>query len=415
MSGPLEGVKVVEIASIGPGPWCAMMLSDMGAEVIRVDRVNHVGTPVVAGKPYDFVNRRGRRSVAVDLKSPGGAEVVLRLVERADAVIEGNRPGVVERLGIGPDECLARNPALVYGRMTGWGQDGPLAHLPGHDLNYLALSGLLHAIGPAQGRPMPPLNLVGDFGGGGLLLAFGIVAGLIESSRSGRGQVVDAAMLDGANLLGSMFHGLRQIGAWHDRRESNRLDGGAPFYGTYETADRRWVAIAANEPKFYAVLIEALGLAGAELPDQMDESGWPELRTRFVEIFRTRTRDEWTELFAPLDTCFSPVLTLDEAPTHEHGVARSAFVPVDGTLQAAPAPRFARTPGAVAGPASRPGEHTDDLLTAWGFTAAEVAALTDAGTVAQADPADDWSGGSAPKRGASDRRTARDRTESVNP
>jgi alpha-methylacyl-CoA racemase len=392
MGGPLTGVKVVEIASIGPGPWCAMMLSDMGAEVIRVDRVDNAGVPVVAGKPYDFVNRRGRRSIGVDLKSPGGAEVVLRLVDRADALIEGSRPGVAESLGIGPEECLARNPALVYGRMTGWGQEGPLAQQPGHDLNYIALSGLLHAIGPARGRPMPPLNLVGDFGGGGLLLAFGIAAGLIEAARSGRGQVVDAAMLDGTNLLGSMFHGLRQIGAWQDRRESNRLDGGAPFYGTYETSEGRWVAIAANEPKFYAVLIEALGLADTELPAQGDQARWPELRARFAAIFRTRTRDEWVEVFRPLDTCFSPVLTLDEAPTHEHGAARSSFVPVDGVLQAAPAPRFARTPGAVAGPAAHPGEHTDEVLNAWGFTADEVAELAAAGTVAQTERASSASG-----------------------
>jgi alpha-methylacyl-CoA racemase len=380
MAGPLDGVRVVEIASIGPGPWCAMMLSDMGADVIRVDRAEHARN-ADDSVPFDVVHRRGRRSVGVDLTSPGGADVVLRLVERADALIEGSRPGVAERLGIGPDVCLARNPRLVYGRMTGWGQDGPLAQVPGHDLNYIARSGLLHAIGPAEGRPTPPLNLVGDYGGGGMLLAFGVAAGLIEAGRSGRGQVVDAAMLDGTNLLGSMFHGLRQIGVWHDRRESNRLDGGAPFYGTYETADGRWVAVAANEPKFYAVLVDTLDLH--DLPPQMDRSTWPGVREQFAAVFRTRTRAQWEDAFRGLETCFSPVLTLDEALDDEHGAVRSAFVDVDGMRQAAPAPRFARTPGAVAGPAARPGEHTGEALRDWGFGPAEVDELIAARTVVQ--------------------------------
>jgi alpha-methylacyl-CoA racemase len=378
--GPLAGMKVVEIASIGPGPWCAMMLSDMGAEVIRVDRAADVRR-YTGERPVDFAVRRGRRSVGVDLKHPGGTDVVLRLAEQADALIEGSRPGVAERLGIGPDVCLARNPRLVYGRMTGWGQDGPLASRPGHDLNYLALTGLLHAIGPADGRPVPPLNLVGDYGGGGMLLAFGIVAGLLEASRSGRGQVIDAAMVDGASLLGSMFYGLRQSGIWHDRRESNRLDGGAPFYGTYETADGRWVAVAANEPKFYQVLTEALGLH--DLPPQHDQDTWPEVKQRLAVIFRTRTRDEWAALFAPLETCVAPVLTLDESLGHEHGTARSAFVPVDGVLQPAPAPRFGRTPGQVAGPAARPGEHTGQALLDWGFDAAQIAELRAANAIVQ--------------------------------
>ena len=384
MAGPLAGVKVVEIGSIGPGPWCAMMLSDMGAEVLRVDRAAAVRDHVPGERSYEFATLRGRRSVGVDLKHPGGAEVVLRLVEQADALIEGSRPGVAERLGIGPDACLARNPRLVYGRMTGWGQDGPLAQAPGHDLNYLALSGLLHAIGPADGRPVPPLNLVGDYGGGGMLLAFGIVAGLFEAGRSGRGQVLDAAMLDGSLLLGSLFHGLRQTGRWRDEREANRLDGGAPYYGTYETADGKWVAIAANEPKFYAVLLDTLGLAGEELPEQQDERGWPELRRRFAAVFRTKTRDHWAEIFRARETCFAPVLTLDEAPKHEHSIAREAFVPVDGVLQPAPAPRFARTPAAVAGPAAVPGEHTEKALRDWGFSPEEVTGLVAAQTVVQA-------------------------------
>jgi alpha-methylacyl-CoA racemase len=290
---------------------------------------------------------------------------------------------VAERLGIGPDQCLQRNPRLVYGRMTGWGQEGPLSASPGHDLNYLALTGLLHAIGPAQGRPVPPLNLVGDYGGGGMLLAFGIVSGLLEAFRSQRGQVLDAAMVDGVSLLGSNFHGLRQVGAWHDRRESNRLDGGAPFYGTYETSDGRWVAVAANEPKFYQVLVEALGLSLEELPPQLDQGSWPGVKERFAGIFLTRTRDEWVKLLQPLETCFSPVLTLDEALEHEHSVARSSFVPLDGVLQAAPAPRFGRTPGAVAGPAARPGEHTEAALRDWGFTPAEITDLETRQAIAQ--------------------------------
>jgi alpha-methylacyl-CoA racemase len=387
--GPLEGVKVVEIASIGPGPWCAMMLSDMGAEVIRVDRAEHVRDYADGQRPVDFVNRRGRRSIGVDLKNPAGAEVVLRLVEQADALIEGSRPRVAERLGIGPDQCLRRNPRLVYGRMTGWGQVGPLSASPGHDLNYLAITGLLHAIGPAKGRPVPPLNLVGDYGGGGMLLAFGIVSGLFEASRSQRGQVLDAAMVDGVSLLGSNFHGLRQVGVWHDRRESNRLDGGAPFYGTYQTSDGRWVAVAANEPKFYRVLVEALGLSLDELPPQLDQGTWPGVKERFAAIFLTRTRDEWVKLLQPLETCFSPVLTLDEALGHEHSVARSAFVPVDGVLQAAPAPRFGRTPGAVAGPAARPGEHTEQALRDWGFTTAEITDLETSQAIAQLPVASD--------------------------
>lgn len=387
--GPLEGVRIVEIGSIGPGPFCAMMLADMGADVVRVDRPASSPGATDAGDdglPIDFVNRRGRRSLGVDLKHPRGVEVVLRLAETADALIEGFRPGVAERLGIGPDECLRRNPRLVYGRMTGWGQQGPMATAPGHDINYLALTGLLHAIGPAE-RPIPPLNLVGDFGGGGMLLAFGVVCGVLEASRSGQGQVVDAAMLDGASLLGSMFHGLRQIGQWEDRRESNRLDGGAPFYGTYETADGRWVAIAANEPQFYAVLLDVLELPADELPAQMDQSSWPEMRKRFAEIFAGRTRQEWEQRFAGLETCFSPVLTLDEALRHEHNTTREVFVPVEGVLQPAPAPRFGRTPGAVAGGAARPGEHTETVLRDWGFADAEVSELTRAGAVVPAAPA----------------------------
>ncbi|MEU6561457.1 CaiB/BaiF CoA transferase family protein [Nocardia nova] len=380
--GPLEGVKVVEVGSIGPGPWCAMMLSDMGAEVIRVDRVDDVRNHRPGHRPIDFVNRRGRRSIAVDLKQPDGPGIVLRLAQQADILIEGFRPGVAERLGIGPEQCRARNPRLVYGRITGWGQDGPMAQVPGHDINYLALSGLLHTIGPKE-KPMPPLNLVGDFGGGGLLLAFGVICGYVEAQRSGNGQVVDAAMLDGAALIGSMVHGLRQIGEWTETRESNRHDGGAPFYGTYETSDGHWVAVAANESRFYRVLVEALGLSLEDLPAQHDQACWPATRARFAEIFRTRTRAEWVELLQPLDTCFSPVLTLDEALHHEHNVSRDVFVPHDGILQSAPAPRFDRTPGRIQGPAAEPGEHTEKVLRDWGFSSEEISALSEQEAIAQ--------------------------------
>ncbi|MFT4199253.1 CaiB/BaiF CoA transferase family protein [Gordonia sp. (in: high G+C Gram-positive bacteria)] len=379
--GPLDGIKVVEVGSIGPGPWCAMMLSDMGAEVIRVDRADRARAHRSdSPPPIDFANRRGRRSVAVDLKNPAGVQAVLRLAEGADAMIEGFRPGVAERLGIGPDEALGRNPRLVYGRMTGWGQDGPMAQVPGHDINYLALTGLLHTIGPKE-RPMPPLNLVGDFGGGGMLLAFGVVAGIVSAGRTGRGQVVDAAMLDGAALLGGLVHGLSQIDRWKDERESNRHDGGAPFYNTYETADGRFVAVAANEPQFYRAMVETLGLDPDDLPAQGDESTWPQVRARFAEVFKTKTRDEWDAVFAGVETCYTPVLTLAEARTNAHNTSRGVFVEHDGIEQPAPAPRFAATPGAIAGPAPHPGQHSTDVLTRWGFTDDEVRELVEVGAV----------------------------------
>jgi alpha-methylacyl-CoA racemase len=380
--GPLSGFRVIEISGQGPGPWCAMMLSDMGAEVLRVERSDAVGTVPEGDLEPQFVNLRGRRSIAIDLKNERGSETVLRLVASADALIEGFRPGVVERLGIGPDECLRRNPRLVYGRMTGWGQDGPWNQVAGHDINYVALSGLLNAIGDPGGGPVPPLNLAGDFGGGGLLLSFGIVCGLLEARSSGQGQVVDAAMIDGAALLGSMFFGLTQRGEWHERRGSNMLDGGAPFYRAYEAADGKFVSVGAIEPKFYAVLLEALGLASEDLPDQLDEDAWPALRERFAAIFRTRTRDEWSELLLPLEACYAPVLSFAETYDHEHHAARDSFVEVDGVKQPAPAPRFSRTPGAVSRGSAKPGEHTDEALLDWGFDADELAELRGAGTVA---------------------------------
>jgi alpha-methylacyl-CoA racemase len=355
-SGPLVGRRIVELAGIGPGPFAAMMLSDMGAEVLRVDRAEAVGEPA----PRWDVNARGRRSIGVDLKHDEGREVVLRLVERADALIEGFRPGVTERLGLGPDDCLARNPDLVYGRMTGWGQDGPWAQMAGRDIDYLALSGTLGMIGPADRPPVPPLTLVGDFGGGGMLLAFGIVCGLL----AGRGQVVDAAMLDGAALQAAMFHGMRADGQWGDRG-TNLLDGSRWFYATHETADGGYVAVGAIDPRAQAHVLEVLGVE----PDGV------------ADAFRTRTRDEWTAIFEGTDSCVAPVLDPGEAPDHPHVRARGTFVEVDGVVQPAPAPRFSGTPPAVQGPPSAPGEHTDETLGNWGFSAAEVAALRQSGAI----------------------------------
>jgi alpha-methylacyl-CoA racemase len=375
--GPLDGVRVVEIAGIGPGPFCAMLLADMGAEVIRVDR------PETAGSPgWPALMSRGRRSVVVDLKHERGAEVVLRLAERADALLEGFRPGVAERLGIGPETCLARNSRLVYGRMTGWGQEGPLRHTAGHDIAYIAVAGALHPIGERGGPPVPPLNLLGDFGGGGLLLAFGIACGLVEARRSGQGQVVDAAIVDGAALLTTAVHELAAFGQWQERRGANLLDGGAPFYGVYETADGEYVAVGALEPKFYGELLDKLGLRAEDLPAQTDRERWPELRERLEAVFRTRTRAEWTDLFEGSDACVAPVLRPSEAATYPHNRARRAFVPVDGAPQPAPAPRFSRTPPAPPGPRPTPGQHTDEVLASSGFGPAEIAALRAAGAIA---------------------------------
>jgi alpha-methylacyl-CoA racemase len=383
--GPLAGVKVIEIAGIGPGPFCAMMLSDMGAEVLRVDRTEASGLGVKTDPSKDLLNR-GRRSVALNLKDPAGVAAALKLVDRADALIEGFRPGVAERLGIGPEDCHARNPKLVYGRMTGWGQAGPLAHAAGHDINYIALSGALHAIGPEGGKPSVPLNLVGDFGGGGMYLAFGIVCALLEARQSGQGQVVDAAMTDGAASLMTMFYGMKAAGLWQDRRGGNLLDGAAPFYDVYETADGRHVAIGSIEPKFYAELLERSGLADAELPHQMDFSRWPETKQRIADAIKTRTRDDWCAEMEGSDVCFAPVLSLDEAPAHPHNAARQTFVAVDGVVQPAPAPRFSRTETAIQAPPAAPGQNTDEALSDWGFSAADIAALKDTGAARQAGP-----------------------------
>jgi alpha-methylacyl-CoA racemase len=373
--GPLEGIKVIEIAGIGPGPFCAMMLSDMGAEVLRVDRAERVTG--AKGGSFDLMNR-GRRSVGVDLKSEQGVELVLDLVEKADGLLEGFRPGVMERLGLGPDVCLARNPRLVYGRMTGFGQEGPLAHAAGHDINYIALAGALEPIGRAGEPPVPPLNLVGDFGGGGLMLAFGMVCALVERQRSGKGQVVDAAMVDGAAVLMTMFHGFRQAGMWEERRASNLLDTGAHFYDAYECADGKYVSIGSIEPQFYRELLERTGLAGEALPHQMDRSRWPELKERLAKLFRTRTREEWCRIMEGSDVCFAPVLSMSEAPEHPHNRARATFIELAGVVQPAPAPRFSRSRPAIQGPPPQPGEHTDAALAGWGLAAERIRALREA-------------------------------------
>ena len=382
--GPLYGVKVVELGGIGPVPFAGMLLSDLGADVVRVDRT--VAGPFGTwSEPRFDVLARGRRSVAVDLKTEGGREAVLRIVACADALIEGFRPGVAERLGLGPDDCLARNERLVYGRMTGWGQEGPLAATAGHDIDYIAITGALHAIGTAGGGPVTPLNLVGDFGGGALYLALGVVSGILHARASGRGQVVDAAMVDGAASLMAAIYGAHAIGFWRDERGANLLDGGAPFYRVYATADGRHVAVGAIEPQFYAALVRGLSLDEASLPGQLDRDCWGEVSERFAAIFRTRTRDEWCEVFAGTDACVAPVLSLAEAPNHAHARARRAFVEVDGVAQPAPAPRFSATEcGRPAAPV-RSGTHTRAVLAEVGYTAAEIDAMLQAGVIASAD------------------------------
>jgi alpha-methylacyl-CoA racemase len=376
--GPLDGVRVIEIASLAPAPFGCMILSDLGADVLRVERAERCGPG--AHVPSDPLVR-GRRSIGLNLKDPAAIELLLRLVEDADVIVEGFRPGVAERLGFGPDVCAERNPRLIFARMTGWGQDGPLAPTAGHDIDYIAISGALGPIGRAGERPVPPLNLVGDFGGGGMLMALGILAALVERATSGAGQVVDAAMVDGSALLTSFIYGMLGSGAWQDKRGSNLLDGGAPFYDTYVTADGGSVAVGALEPQFYAALLAGLGLADAGLPSQHDRARWPELRERFAAAFVSRSRDEWAEVFAGTDACVSPVLTLAEAPVHPHAVARNAFVDVGGVVQPAPAPRFGRTGAARPAPPPRPGADTDAVLAGLGFSDADVADLRARGVI----------------------------------
>jgi alpha-methylacyl-CoA racemase len=373
--GPLSGLKVVEFAGIGPGPFCGMLLSDLGADVVRIDRKGGG-----RGSKHD-VTSRGRRSVALDLKKPEAVETCLKLVARADALFEGFRPGVMERLGLGPDVALGRNPKLVYGRMTGWGQFGPYAKAAGHDMNYIAITGALHAIG-TEDKPVPPLNLVGDFGGGALYLAFGLLAGVISARESGRGQVVDVAMSDGAASLMAMFYGFKSSGIWQEQRRSNLLDGGAQFYDTYQCADGKWVSIGSIEPQFYALLREKTGLDKDPAFDaQMDRSQWPALKAKLADVIRTKTRDEWTAIMGATDVCFAPVLDLDEAPRHEHNVARSTFVEVEGVTQPAPAPRFSETPGVIQGPPPAIGAHNESALSDWGFEAEEVRRLEAVGAL----------------------------------
>ncbi|MCK6435165.1 MAG: CoA transferase [Aquabacterium sp.] len=373
--GPLAGLRVIELASIGPGPFCAMLLADQGAQVVRVDRVEPGGLGVPMPPAYDVAGR-SRRSVALDFKQPDGREAALRLIDRADVLIEGWRPGVAERLGLGPEDCLARNPALVYGRMTGFGQTGPLAQAAGHDLNYIALTGALHAIGGGDGKPAVPLNLVGDYGGGALYLAFGLMAALFERQRSGRGQVVDAAMVDGASSLMALFHGLAACGQWDaQHRAANLLDGGAPFYDTYEAADGRHVSLGPLEPKFFAELARRIGLDARYVARQYDRRLWPEMREAIAALMRGKTRDEWTALLEGSDACFAPVLTLAEAPAHAHARAREAFVDVAGVRQPAPAPRFSRSAPTAPTAAPVPGAHTREVLAEAGYTASEIETL----------------------------------------
>jgi len=360
-SGPLTGIKIVEIAGIGPGPFAAMLLSDLGADVLRIDRAQNVSGGDPASPPLDLLNR-GRRSVGVDLK-------------QADVLIEGFRPGVMERLGLGPEACFARNPRLVYGRMTGWGQEGPLAGAAGHDINYISLTGALHTIGRHGAAPVPPLNLVGDFGGGTMFLIMGILAALVERASSGKGQVVDAAMTDGSAALMTIFYGLLAMGFWYDERGVNMLDTGAHFYDVYETKDGKYVSIGSIEPQFYQLLLTHTGLAGEALPAQFDRGQWPALKDKVAAIFRSKTRDEWCAIMENTDVCFAPVLGLREAPAHPHNRARGTFTEVAGVVQPAPAPRFSRTPGAIQRPPAHVGQHTDEALADWGFSAAELARL----------------------------------------
>ncbi|WP_419317167.1 CaiB/BaiF CoA transferase family protein [Caulobacter sp. ErkDOM-E] len=373
--GPLSGLKIVEFAGIGPGPFCGMLLSDLGADVIRIDRKGQGR----GGSPAD-VTARGRRSVALDLKNPASIETCLKLLESADGLIEGFRPGVMERLGLGPDVALARNPKLVYGRMTGWGQFGPYAKAAGHDMNYIAITGALDAIGTTE-KPVPPLNLVGDFGGGALYLAFGLLAGVIHARATGQGQTIDCAMSDGAASLMAMFYGFKAGGMWSEGRRSNLLDGGAHFYDTYQCRDGGWISIGSIEPQFYLLLLEKTGITDPQFQHQMSREEWPELRDKLAAVIRTKTRDEWCDLMDGTDVCFAPVLSMAEAPAHPHNAARETFVEVAGVVQPAPAPRFSATPGKIQGPPPSVGGDNDTALADWGFSAEAIANLKTTGAL----------------------------------
>ncbi|WP_374346643.1 CaiB/BaiF CoA transferase family protein [Phenylobacterium sp.] len=372
--GPLTGLKIVEFAGIGPGPFCGMLLSDLGADVVRIDRKGQG-----RASPADITSR-GRRSIGLDLKNPASIETCLKLFETADVVFEGFRPGVMERLGLGPDVALKRNPKLVYGRMTGWGQFGPYAQAAGHDMNYIAITGALHAIG-TKDKPVPPLNLVGDFGGGALYLAFGILAGVIQARETGKGQVIDCAMSDGAASLMAMFYGFKAGGGWTEERRSNLLDGGAHFYDTYQCADGKWISIGSIEPQFYALLLEKTGITDPAFAAQMNRGEWDNLRAKLAEVIATKTQSQWCEIMDGTDVCFAPVLDLDEAPKHKHNVARQTFVELGGVVQPAPAPRFSETPGAIQGPPPAIGAHDVEALSDWGFSKDAIDALKSAGAL----------------------------------
>jgi len=378
--GPLAGIRIVELGGVGPAPFCCMLLADLGADIVRIDRPPGYDGGAPVEHRFNLLHR-GRRSAALDLKKREATDAVLKLVRSADALIEGFRPGVAEKLGLGPDACLAVNPALVYGRMTGWGQDGPLAQAPGHDINYISLTGVLHSVGRAQGGPAIPLNLAGDFGGGSLYLALGVVSALLERQRSGKGQVIDAAMVDGSASLMTLFYGLRAGDYWRDERGVNRLDSGAPWYNVYETKDGRWVSLGSNEARFRRNTLALLDLREDQMPAQHDRAQWPAVHAIFAARFRTRTRDEWCALAQGREVCIAPVLSMAEAPDHPHLRARETFVVNDGVTQPAPAPRFSRTPGAIQRPPPAPGENTDAVLADWGFKPEELSALREAGAV----------------------------------
>jgi alpha-methylacyl-CoA racemase len=378
--GTLSGYKIIEFAGIGPAPMCAMLLADMGADVLRIDRAEDAALGISMDAKFSLLSR-GRKSVAIDLKRREGVEAAMKLIEKADALLEGFRPKVMERLGLGPDECLKRNPKLIYGRMTGWGQEGPLAHAAGHDINYIALSGVLASIGRKGQAPVPPLNLIGDFGGGGLYLALGVVAALLEAQKSGKGQVVDAAMVDGAASLLTAVFGMHASGMWSEKRGENILDTGAHFYDVYETSDGEYVSIGSIEAKFYKELLQLSGFEGQEMPRQMDRKAWPDLKEKFAALFKTKPRAEWCKIMEGSDICFAPVLSMAEAPGHPHNQLRGTFVEVGGVVQPGPAPRFSRTPSKIQRPPAKPGEHTEEALREWGFSAAELEKLRGAGAI----------------------------------
>jgi len=375
--GPLQGVRVIEFGGIGPGPFCGMMLSDMGAEVIRIERKGHIART----KPKYDVMMRNRRSVSLDLRKPEGSAAALRMVAQVDVLQEGFRPGVMEKLGLGPDVCLERNSRLVYGRMTGWGQEGPLAKVAGHDINYISLSGALHTFGRKGQTPVAPLNLVGDFGGGGMLLAFGIVCALFEAQKSGKGQVIDAAMVDGSAALMAMIYGLRESGFWADARGVNLLDSGAHFYDAYETADGKYISVGSIEPQFYELLLQHTGIDDSDFQNQMDQDKWPQFKEKLSEIFKTKTRDEWCDIMEGTDVCFAPVLSLDEAPEHPQIQVRKTFIEVDGVRQPAPAPRFSRTAPEIKHSPPTPGEHTEAVLRDFDFSEKEIKSLKRAAAI----------------------------------